>query len=88
MKSFKAPEPSHSAERPREDAAQRMAALIRLITYARDEAKRLDADVLLFCLDAAVAAAREKRKARGSEPKRAGDTAARPHKKVLSGPVH
>jgi hypothetical protein len=34
-----------------------MAALVRVITYAREEAKRLEADVLAFCLDAAVVAA-------------------------------
>ena len=41
-----------------ETAESRMAALERLIAYARDEAERLKADVLVFCLDASLSVAR------------------------------
>ena len=45
----------------RTDANQRerAAALARLIAYARDEARLLDAHFLAYCLDASLAAAQE-----------------------------
>ena len=35
------------------DVKQQLAALLSVVAYARDEARRLNADVLAFCLDMA-----------------------------------
>ena len=88
MRRFKAPGSESFEERSIETAAQRRAALIRLITYARDEARRLDADVLAFCLEAAVAAAFEDyaEDAPGSKPLADGPGASL--KRAASEPVH
>ena len=50
---------SGSQDETADDAAQCLGALTRVITYARDEARRLNVKVLAFCLDAAVTAAGE-----------------------------
>jgi len=38
------------------DIPERLAALVRLLSYARDEANDVDADVLAYCLNVALAA--------------------------------
>ncbi len=87
MSSSKVPkEWSHDASG--EDTDQCMAALVRVITYAREEAKRLEATVLTFCLDAAVTAATQE----CSKPASAeGDGRSRTssgQKKAFIAPVH
>ena len=37
-------------------SVERLGALTRLLSYARDEANELEADVLAYCLDVALAA--------------------------------
>ncbi len=88
MRCHKAPESNPFDDRSSETATQGMAALVRLITYARDEAKRLDFDVLAFCLDAAVAAAREEYDKQTSGPKHVADATVVSQKRAASEPVH
>ncbi len=45
-----------------DESAERLRAIARLLTYARAEANELDADVLAYCLDVALAAANDRLK--------------------------
>ena len=51
--------PNELKIQPDGDVKQQVAALLSVICYARDEARRLNADVLAFCLDMAVMTARQ-----------------------------
>ena len=54
------------------DSGRNLAALVQLIAYARDEAERLDAPVLVFCLDASLSVARRELLQATDQPAKAG----------------